>query len=159
VVSKSQASGLPHDVFSDRNQWLLKVLVGRRLPDGVINVPRAPARSAVGVASLAGVSAPAAWRLFQALKAGGHLDDEGGLVRVRDLLSRWRAASQRPQRHFGAAWIMPGRDPLQKLRAALAKADLGMPHPTLPGALCRLHALGVGFVRAGPPLRAARRGR
>jgi hypothetical protein len=151
VVSKPQASDQPRDVFSDRNQWLLKVLVGRRLPDGVINVPRAPARSAASVASLAGVSAPAAWRLFQALKAGGHLDDEGDLVRIRDLLSRWRAASQRPQRQLGAAWIMPGRDPLQKLRAALAKANSkdALPSACL-GLFAACDALGIGHVRGAP---------
>lgn len=145
------AGGQPRDIFSDGNQWLLKVLVGRSLQDSLISVPRGSARSAAAVAAQAGVSAPAAWRLFSALKAAGHLDDEGKVVRARDLFARWRAASQRPQRQVGAAWIMPGRDPLQKLRVALARSDQedGVPSACL-GLFAACDALGVGHVRGAP---------
>jgi hypothetical protein len=35
----------PRDLFSDLNQWLLKVLAGRKLPAGIISVPRRPNRT------------------------------------------------------------------------------------------------------------------
>jgi len=150
-ASLRRGGGQPRDIFSDGNQWLLKVLVGKSLPEALISVPRGSARSAAAVAAQAGVSAAAAWRLFSALKAGGHLDDEGNVVRARDLFARWRAASQRPQRQVGAAWILPGRDPRQKLRLALARSvkEAGIPSACL-GLFAACDALGVGHVRGAP---------
>ncbi len=34
------------DLFSDLNQWMLKVLIGQRLPETLIAVPRDPVRNA-----------------------------------------------------------------------------------------------------------------
>ena len=41
------------DLFSDLNQWLLKALVGWKLPVGMISVPRDRARSAADLAERA----------------------------------------------------------------------------------------------------------
>jgi hypothetical protein len=141
----------PRDLFSDLNQWLLKVLIGRRLPGHLIGASRVPASSAVALAAQADVSAPVAWRLFAELRAGGHMDESGEPVRVRDLLSRWRAAALRPQRQVGAVWILPGREPVERLRAALAglRADRGRPAACL-GLFAACDVLGVGHVRGAP---------
>lgn len=145
------AAGQPRDLFSDLNQWLLKALVGWKLPADMISVPRDRTRSAVDLAARAGVSAPAAWRLFASLKAAGHVDEEGQVVRARDLLSRWRAAALRPQREVGAVWIMPGRTPLDRLRSALADLEgKEERRSSCLGLFAACDVLGVGHVRGAP---------
>ncbi len=144
-------AGQPRDLFSDLNQWLLKALVGWKLPVEMVSVPRDRARSAAELAARAGASAPAAWRLFASLKAAGYLDEEARVVRARDLLGRWRAAALRPQREVGAIWIMPGRAPLDRLRSALT--DLGREEERRSaclGLFAACDALGVGHVRGAP---------
>ena len=144
-------AGQPRDLFSDLNQWLLKALVGWKLPVEMISVPRDRVRLAADLAVRAGVSAPAAWRLFASLKAAGHLDDEGQVVRARDLLGRWRAAALRPQREVGAVWIMPGRAPLERLRSALADLEgKEERRSACLGLFAACDALGVGHVRGAP---------
>jgi hypothetical protein len=141
----------PRDLFSDLNQWLLKVLVGRQLAPEMISVPREPVRSAAELAARGRASVPAAWRLLDALKDGGHLDDAGNLARVRDLMGRWRAAAQRPQRRIGAKWILPGRAPVERLRAALTalRQEAEEPSACL-GLFAACDSLGLGHVRGAP---------
>jgi hypothetical protein len=138
----------PRNPFSDLNQWLLKVLVGRQLAPEMISVPREPIRSAAELAARGRASTPAAWRLYSALRDGGHLDDAGNLSLVRDLMARWRAAAQRPQRRVGAKWILPGRAPVERLHEALAglRSEAGGP-PACLGLFAACDALGVGHVR------------
>lgn len=145
------AQDRPRDLFSDLNQWLLKVLAGRKLPAEMISVPREPVRSAAELAARGRVSAPAGWRLYSALKHSGHLDDAGNLSLVRDLMARWRAAAERPQQRVGARWILPGRAPLDRLRSALAdlRKEAEQPSACL-GIFAACDALGVGHVRGAP---------
>ncbi len=145
------AQDRPRDVFSDLNQWLLKVLAGRKLPAEMISIPREPVLSAAELAARGRVSAPAAWRLYRALKDSGHLDDAGNLSLVRDLMARWRAAAERPQQRVGAKWILPGRAPLDRLRSALAdlRKEAEQPSACL-GLFAACDALGVGHVRGAP---------
>jgi len=97
------------------------------------------------------VSSPAAWRLYSALRDAGHLDDSGNLALVRDLMSRWRAAAQRPQQRVGARWILPGRDPLGRLRASLSELQNEAEQPSAClGLFAACDALGVGHVRGVP---------
>jgi hypothetical protein len=141
----------PRDLFSDLNQWLLKMLAGRKLPAEMLSVPREPMRSAAELAARGRVSAPAAWRLHRALKDSGHLDDVGDLTLVRDLMARWRAAAQRSQQRFGVRWVLPGRAPLDRLRSALAemRKETELPSACL-GLFAACDALGVGHVRGAP---------
>ena len=141
----------PRDLFSDLNQWLLKILAGRKLPAEMISVPREPVHSAAELAARGRVSAPAAWRLYSALRDGGHLDAGGSLSLVRDLLARWRAAAQRPQQRVGAKWILPGRTPLDRLRSALAELRREVEEPSAClGLFAACDSLGVGHVRGAP---------
>ncbi len=141
----------PRDLFSDLNQWLLKALVGWKLPVDMISAPRDRARSAAELAARAGASAPAAWRLFAALRGAGHLDEDAQVVRARDLLGRWRAAALRPQREVAAIWIMPGRAPLDRLRSALADlAGREERRSACLGLFAACDALGVCHVRGAP---------
>jgi len=141
----------PRDLFSDLNQWLLKVLAGRMLPAEMISVPREPLRSSAELAARGRVSVPAAWRLYSALRDGGFIDDGGNLALARDLMARWRAAAQRPQQRVGARWILPGRAPLDRLRSALAdlREEAEQASACL-GLFSACDALGVGHVRGAP---------
>lgn len=139
----------PRDLFSDMNQWMLKVLIGRPLAEKMISIPRQPVGSAAELAELAGASVPAAWRLLTALKASGHLDEAGHVARVAELFARWRAAALRPQRELGAVWILPGRSPVERLRRALADMAEQKPSACL-GLFAACDALGVGHVRGAP---------
>jgi len=139
------------DIFSDLNQWLLKVLVGRALPERMLSIPSAPVRSATELAQRGGVSVPAAWRLHRALQDAGHLGGSGQVVLVPELLARWRAASQRPQRRLGARWILAGRKPRARLEEALAAQWGQQPEPSAClGLFAACDALGLGHVRGAP---------
>jgi hypothetical protein len=141
----------PRDLFSDLNQWLLKVLTGRKLPPEMLSVPREPVRSAAELADRGRVSVPAAWRLHSALRAAGYLDEAGAISLASELLARWRAAAQRPQQRVGARWILPGRDPLDRLRASLAGLRKKEEQPAAClGLFAACDALGVGHVRGAP---------
>jgi len=96
--------------------------VGNPQPLPRLTAPRGSIHTASELAERSGVSGPAAWRLYRALQDGGHLGARGQVTLVRELLSRWRAAVQRPQQRLGARWVLPGRNPLRRLHAALAGA-------------------------------------
>lgn len=141
----------PRDLFSDLNQWLLKVLAGRSIPPSLLSVPRGPVGSAPSLAKVGRVSVPVAWRLRDALEAAGHLDDDGNLVMARDLMGRWRASVQRPQQRFGAKWLLPGRDPMERLRRMLADHRRTTdPLSACLGYFAACDALGLGHVRGAP---------
>ncbi len=146
-----RSAGHPRDLFSDLNQWMLKVLLGRSLNPEVSSVPRDGGGSASELSTQARVSGPAAWRLLSALRAEGHLDEAARPVRVRDLLARWRAAALRPQRELGAVWIMRGRNPLERLRRSLADVSRQPgPAPACLGLFVACDAMGLGHVRGAP---------
>lgn len=146
-----RAQAQPRDLFSDMNQWMLKVLVARPLAEKMISIPRQAVGSAAELAKVAAASGPAAWRLMTALKAAGHLDESGhDLVRIAELFARWRAAAMRPQRELGAIWILPGRSPLERLRRELADMAEGSAPSAGLGLFAACDALGVGHVRGAP---------
>ncbi len=95
VVSAPRRS-VQTNLFSDLNQWLLKVLLAPALPENLVTAPRQPIRNASVLAGLAKVSVPVAARFVKALDTGGHLDRRFGDLRVADaerLLLSWRAAA------------------------------------------------------------------
>src|SRR5437762_8160042 len=47
----------PSDLFSDLNQWMLKILLGQNLPESLLSVPRGEYRSGRQLAEAGGVSA------------------------------------------------------------------------------------------------------
>jgi hypothetical protein len=113
----------PLNLFSDLNRWLLKVLLAPALPAGVLAAPRSRFRNATELAAAATVSPNVARRLVAALREEGFLDETKGrltLVRVRDLLLRWRADNLRTFRELRARWLLPrGQDQLEETLAAL----------------------------------------
>ena len=84
------------NLFSDTHQWLLKVLLAQRLPPELLSANRGPFYSGTQLAGAAGVSTVTANRFLNLLKREGYLDslhDELKLLRLDELLSRWRSAS------------------------------------------------------------------
>lgn len=112
----------PTDLFSDLNQWMLKVLLARHLPEpDLVGCPQARLKNASELAQVAQVSVMSAFRLLDQLKRQGFLDESSSslrLVRVAELLRKWQAASDRPAKELAVRWAIPG-DPANRLRHAL----------------------------------------
>jgi hypothetical protein len=99
-------------LFSDLNQWLLKVLIGQRLPEELINVPRREFDNASQLANAAGVSAMSAFRVLRQLENEGFLDKSAQHIRIGNLerlLHHWQAVMLRPQKEIPFRWIIRGR--------------------------------------------------
>jgi hypothetical protein len=95
------------NLFSDLNQWMLKILLSEGIPESFLSAPRGPFENASQLAEAAGVSVMSAFRFVRQLSEEGFLEQKGGLrlVRVEDLLERWQAGSRRP-REIPLRWIL-----------------------------------------------------
>lgn len=99
---------LPY-LFSDLNQWMLKILLARLIPEDLLSAPRETFRNASQLAQAANVSVMSASRLVRQLANEGFLEQREGyfeVVRVQELLRRWAAASRQPEREFPVRWII-----------------------------------------------------
>ncbi len=147
------------DLFSDLNQWMLKVLIGQRLPETLISVPRDPVRNASQLATVAGVSVMSASRFVNQLSERNFLhrhDDLLQISRVDELLDLWISANREAADDIPARWIFKkGSD---QLKSALR--DYAAPHSSrsviksAPRCCLALFAaadaLGYGFVHGVP---------
>ena len=98
-------------LFSDLNQWMLKILLGADLPQSLLSVPRSQYRSGRHLAQAAGVSVMSASRFVRQLSSQGFLDERNGslrLVRIEELMRQWQGASLKGAREIPAQWIIPG---------------------------------------------------
>lgn len=141
------------DLFSDLNQWMLKILLGQRLPESLISVPRASFRNATQLANAASVSVMSASRFVSQLGAEGFLDEDADalrVVRVDELLERWASASRRLAQQIPARWIVK-RD-VRQLYADIAHRMVAADRPRCClGLFAAADALGLGFVHGVPP--------
>jgi len=146
------------NLFSDLNQWMLKVLLAPRIPDKFLSAPRGTYRNASELAKAAGVSVMSAFRFVSQLQEAHFLDpDEGRLriVRIEDLMVRWQAASLGGGREIPARWILRGgADPLGDALRNQAQRKAARPRKKLERSASRLclglfaaaERLGLGFV-------------
>ncbi len=125
------------DMFSDLGQWMLKVLLSHRLPPELrFTSPRdqrridAPIVNARSLAVVAGVSVPSAYRFVAALRGDGYLVERAPtlrLMRMDELLDRWRAVYKRRSTEVHARWVFVPLDASRHvddvLRAHSPKAD------------------------------------
>lgn len=75
-------------LFSDLNQWMLKILLGQALPQSLLSIPKGKYRNASQLASAANASTMSAICLARRLTDEGFLDDRRDhlkLVRVEEL--------------------------------------------------------------------------
>jgi hypothetical protein len=150
-------------LFSDLNQWMLKVLLAPRIPEVYLSAPRGRYQGASQLAEAAGVSVMSAFRFVEEFSKEGFLEPGGGvlrLVRLRELLNRWVAASQRRIPEIPMCWVLHrGKKALRNaVRSyqsdeAIASADqLSSPRPRLClGLFEAAEALGIGFVHGVKP--------
>jgi hypothetical protein len=90
---------------------MLKVLLAPQVPEELLSAPRGEYRNASELARAAGVSVMSAFRLSRQLQAEGFLeksDERIRLVRVEELMDRWRAAYLRPAREWPMRWVLRG---------------------------------------------------
>jgi hypothetical protein len=146
-------------LFSDLNQWMLKVLLAPLLPEELLRVPRREYRNASELAAGAEVSVMSAFRFVRQLRQEGFLDSGSEplrLVRKKELLYRWQAASLRPAPELSLRWIIPVKSQRQ-LSAALSSYNaapnvMQRPAPrACLGLFAAAESLGYGFVHGVPP--------
>jgi len=166
VASKQR---LPH-LFSDLNQWMLKILLGQSLPESLLSTPKAQFRNATQLAEAAKVSVMTAFRFVSQISNAGFLDDREDLlqiVRADELLSRWVSANWEAAQEIPVRWIIKqGQNQLQAAVQAYAsghktaislrsKAHRGRIDKVQPrcclGLFAAADALGLGFVHGVPP--------
>jgi hypothetical protein len=134
-------------LFSDLNQWMLKVLLAHELPDHLLSAPRGHYRNASQLARAAQVSVMSAFRFVEELRENGYLHESDSslqLVRREHFFGRWLAANDRVPREVPMRFRLPGnsegqfRNIVSSGRACMAlfsAADM----------------LKLGFVKGVPP--------
>ena len=153
-------------LFSDLNQWMLKVLLAPRIPEVYLSAPRGQYQGASQLAEAAGVSVMSAFRFVEEFSKESFLESGGGvlrLVRLRELLNRWIAASQRRVLEVPMRWVLHRGKKALWNAVRLYRSDEAMPFPNSADQLSsprpRLclglfeaaEALGIGFVHGVKP--------
>ena len=159
----------PTQLFSDLNQWMLKILIGQTLPQSSLRVPKGAFRNASQLAAAANVSTMSAVRFVHRLEDEGFLHERRDclkLVRVEELLERWVSSNREKSAQFPARWIVERSR--EQLLASLAEYSGGGKAKSKPkrggtdpnvrarvrcclGLFAAADALGFGFVRGVPP--------
>ena len=146
-ASRSGSARDSRHLFSDLNQWMLKVLLARELPEHLLSAPRGRYINASQLAKAAQVSVMSAFRLVQQLQDEGYLHESPSsleLVRRPDLFARWQASNDRSCREIDMRFRLPG-DASVQLRKVLnsGRACLAL--------FAAADALHLGFVQGVPP--------
>lgn len=140
------------DLFSDLNQFMLKVLLGRYLPEDLLRAPRGRIDGAAQLSKLAGTSLPSAWRFLSGLRDAGFVEESNGgleVVRRDDLLSAWVSAARRPSHEVRAAFSIPVKKPLSVLEPRV-RALLSTRQRIAWGGFAAIARLGFQFVHGAP---------
>jgi hypothetical protein len=139
------------DLFTDLNQWMLKVLLAPELPQHLLAAPRGQYRNASQLARAAGASAMSASRFLRQLEREGYLDKSASrlrLVRREALFDAWQASAGRRVEELPMRFLVPG-NPQAELQRILRehheekRACLGL--------FAAAEALGLGIVAGVPP--------
>lgn len=134
-------------LFSDLNQWMLKVLLAPELPDSLLSAPRGRYRNASQLAAAASVSVMSAFRFVQQLQLEGYLHESDqylNLVRREHLFARWQASALGRVEEVPMRFLLRG-DPQSGIRRILQSG-----HACL-ALFAAADALGFGFVSGVPP--------
>jgi hypothetical protein len=146
-------------LFSDLNQWMLKVLLAPLVPVELLRAPRGEYRNASELAAAAEVSVMSAFRFVRQLRQEGFLDGDSEilrLVRREELMHRWQAAHLRPAPELPLRWIISVKSDRQ-LPAALHSylvhpgVQQKLPPRACLGLFAAAESLGFGFVHGVPP--------
>jgi len=125
-------AGAPQ-LFSDLNQWMLKVLLAPRISEEYLSAPRGLYQGPSQLAEAAGVSVMSAFRFVEQFSKAGFIDSGPGplrLVRIRELMSRWAAASQRRVLEIPMRWVLHrGKKALASMLRSYESHRLAQPNP------------------------------
>ncbi len=157
-------------LFSDLNQWMLKLLLAPSIPESLLSAPRRRCQGASQLAEAAGVSVMSAFRFLEQLSKEGFLEEEHGgmrVVRIEELMQRWLAMNRRSVPEIPVRWILRGEKNLlsEALRAYAGERSGEASRPRKPrgdrllasaprlclGLFAAAEALGFGFVHGVPP--------
>ena len=111
VVSPGHRGASPQ-LFSDLNQWMLKVLLAPSIPEHYLSAPRGRYQGASLLAAAADVSVMSAFRFIEQFSKAGFLEEarEGlRIVRIEELMNRWLAANQASAPEVGVRWVLRGK--------------------------------------------------
>ena len=136
----------PH-IFSDLNQWMLKVLLAPEIPERLLAAPRGEYRNVSELAAAANVSLMSASRFAQQLREEGFLDESSPrlkLVRRSDLFHRWRSAALRSSPEMRMRFLIRGSAQKQ-LREVVSS------HQACLALFAAAEALNLGHVKGVPP--------
>jgi hypothetical protein len=136
-----------NDLFSDLNQWMLKVLLAPELPEDLLNAPRADYRSVSALAGAADVSLMSASRFVQRLREDGFLDDSGDafrLVRRHELFKLWQSAALRSSPELRMSYVIPGSG-IRQLQKSASRLNACI------GLFAAADLLNLGHVSGVPP--------
>lgn len=98
------------NLFSDANQWMLKMLFAELLPEDLINAPRIRYLSGRQLGDVAGVSHVSSNKFLALLKKEGFLDTSADHLRLmnhKQLLLRWREAANNSKHEVPARFMFP----------------------------------------------------
>lgn len=145
----SPITGAPVNLFSDLNQWMLKVLLAPDLPPELLRASRERFRTGVEFAQGAGVSTMSASRLLQHLRKEGYLDESSStlrLVRREELLRRWQAASMKSPIQMPMRFLLKA-----SVETQVHQLLLSDPSQICLGLFSAANALHLGHVSGVPP--------
>jgi len=134
-------------IFSDLNQWMLKVLLAPKIPERLLAAPRAEYRNVSELAGAANVSVMSAFRFVDQLRKEGFLDESSPrfkLVRREELFRRWRSAALRSSPEMPMSFLIRGSAQVQ-LRQIVSS------HEACLGLFAAAEALQLGHVKGVPP--------
>jgi hypothetical protein len=138
------------ELFSDLNQWMLKVLLAPHIARVELmpaNLPRADYRNASELARAASVSVMSAFRFVRQLEREGFLHeskDRLRLVRLDALFERWQSASLKSVRELPARWLLARAD------RNLSKVVASLGERSCLALFAAARALGLGHVQGVP---------
>ncbi len=135
------------NLFSDLNQWMLKVLLAPEIPEHLLNAPRNEYRNASELASAAKASNMSAFRFVQQLQNEGFLENLSRrlvLVRRAELFRQWRSVAVRKSLELPMRFLVRGSPQIQ-IPEMIAK------HQACLGLFAAADALRVGHVVGVPP--------
>lgn len=135
------------NLFSDLNQWMLKVLLAPDVPEHLLTAPRNTYRNVSELAAAADVSVMSAFRFATRLREEGFLDESGGylrLVRRSELFRRWQSTATQSSPETRMRFLIPATGPAQ-LHKWVSR------HRACLGLFAAADALGLGHVSGVPP--------
>jgi hypothetical protein len=141
------ASSESANLFSDLNQWMLKVLLAPELPPHLLSAPRAHYQNASELARAADVSVVSANRFVRQLQREGYLHESArhlALVRREDLFKSWQALARRRKREVPMRFLLRGSKEIELKRV------LRSSHSCL-ALFAAAEVLHFGFVHGVPP--------